>query len=358
MLQARQLGKELYVGVHSDEDILLNKGPVVMKLDERMTAVNACKWSTQAVAGAPYVTDPEYMKDHGCDYVVHGDDITTDASGEDCYKTVKDMGLFVVVKRTPNISTTDLVGRMLLMSKSHHFRPIVDASQILLHPVFVDDGLSRFELYALDETGKKRHSAVYVNIESSASLTRVIEPSDAVHERLTNSIVYVDGGFDLFNPGQIEALRLVREDAEKTGSAVVVGLHDDKTVNQYKGLNYPIMNLFERALCVLQCKYVDCVVIGAPYAPTREFLSKLPGPVISIFHGPTPVDEGVYDQVSALMKQLPPHKFDDMNTEFIVKRVLENKAAYEERQRRKGWKGEVEKKIREEELQRAAKQGQ
>lgn len=35
MVQARQLGDELYVGVHSDEDILANKGPTVMTLDER-----------------------------------------------------------------------------------------------------------------------------------------------------------------------------------------------------------------------------------------------------------------------------------------------------------------------------------
>lgn len=43
MLQARQLGKELYVGVHSDEEILANKGPTVMRLDERITAVEAFK---------------------------------------------------------------------------------------------------------------------------------------------------------------------------------------------------------------------------------------------------------------------------------------------------------------------------
>ena len=35
MLQARRLGKELYVGVHSDEAILENKGPSVMTLKER-----------------------------------------------------------------------------------------------------------------------------------------------------------------------------------------------------------------------------------------------------------------------------------------------------------------------------------
>jgi hypothetical protein len=35
MLQARQLGTELVVGIHSDEAILENKGPTVMTLDER-----------------------------------------------------------------------------------------------------------------------------------------------------------------------------------------------------------------------------------------------------------------------------------------------------------------------------------
>ena len=36
MLQARKLGKELLVGIHSDEEILENKGPTVMTLKERL----------------------------------------------------------------------------------------------------------------------------------------------------------------------------------------------------------------------------------------------------------------------------------------------------------------------------------
>lgn len=36
MLQARRLGKELLVGVHSDEEIMENKGPTVMTLKERL----------------------------------------------------------------------------------------------------------------------------------------------------------------------------------------------------------------------------------------------------------------------------------------------------------------------------------
>lgn len=39
MLQARRLGKELFVGVHSDEEIMVNKGPTVMTLKERLVSL-------------------------------------------------------------------------------------------------------------------------------------------------------------------------------------------------------------------------------------------------------------------------------------------------------------------------------
>lgn len=96
--------------------------------------------------------------------------------------------------------------------------------------------------------------------------------------RLGQRIVYVDGGFDLFSSGHIEFLRQVvkREDdlghqsgwfskiasetrIEKTGedygpAFVIAGIHDDAVINHWKGVNYPIMNIFERGLCVLQCR--------------------------------------------------------------------------------------------------------
>lgn len=40
----------------------------------------------------------------------------------------------------------------------------------------------------------------------------------------------------------------------------------------YKGSNYPIMNLQERVLSVLACKYVSEVVIGAPYIVTKDLI--------------------------------------------------------------------------------------
>ena len=39
MLQAKRLGKELLVGIHSDEEIMVNKGPTVMTLKERLVSL-------------------------------------------------------------------------------------------------------------------------------------------------------------------------------------------------------------------------------------------------------------------------------------------------------------------------------
>lgn len=359
MLQARQLGKELYVGVHSDEEILFNKGPVVMKLAERMAAVEACKWSTQAIASAPYVTDPKVMEEYGCKYVVHGDDITTDANGEDCYQTVKDLGLFVVVKRTPNILTTDLVGRMLLMTTTHHIKSFDSVKIPQEHLLLLSEShLEKFQQYATDATGLKAGSGVYV-YSTKSPLKELIAPSlEQAKTYKENGIFYIDGGFDLFHPGHIEALRLVKEEAKKIGAAVIVGIHDDHTVNTEKGLNYPIMNLFERSLCVLQCRYVDGVVLGAPYVPEPSYLATLPGTTKAIYHGlPSITDSNGNDPYEAakqekLFKSIGPHEYDSINTEFIVNRVLGNKAAFEERQRRKGWKADIETKLREAEKSR------
>ena len=48
-------------------------------------------------------------------------------------------------------------------------------------------------------------------------------------------------------------------------SYLIVGVHNDQIVNRYRGSNMPIMNLHERVLSVLGCKYVDDVLIDAPY---------------------------------------------------------------------------------------------
>ena len=295
MLQARQLGDELYVGIHSDESILEHKGPTVMNLQERMAAADACRWVTRSIPHAPYVTMLPWISHYGCQYVVHGDDITSDSSGEDCYRFVKEAGRFKVVKRTPGISTTDLVGRMLLCTRNHFIRSLEAALYGQEGPGSQDDRneaahamRARMQSYATDATGRAPGVEVLTWKMPEGMTTEHGNPSSdqqdfKVHFKGKSPlpgqrVVYVDGGFDLFSSGHIEFLRSVinieMSKAEVRGwyraeqasrriaehgtdfepAYVVAGIHDDSVINEKKGLNYPIMNIFERGLCVVQCK--------------------------------------------------------------------------------------------------------
>lgn len=289
VVQARQLGDELYVGVHSDEAIMENKGPTVMTLRERLLATDACRWVTKSIAHAPYVTQLDWISHFGCKYVVHGDDITSDGGGEDCYRFVKAADRFKVVKRTPSISTTDLVGRMLLCTKGHFIK---DLERVLAgedgHGT-VDERKAtgeamkeRIRLYATDETA--RNPGVDVWFWSGTQDAAKKEKAGVFRELFKGKgpkpgqrVVYVDGGFDLFSSGHIEFLRSVTQTEEELARKegwysqqaveerkgkgadygpvfVVAGVHNDEVINTWKGVNYPIMNIFERGLCVLQCR--------------------------------------------------------------------------------------------------------
>ncbi|ROV99564.1 hypothetical protein VPNG_07702 [Cytospora leucostoma] len=376
MMQARQLGDELYVGVHSDESILENKGPTVMNLDERLAAVDACRWVTRSVPRAPYVTQLEWITHYGCQYVVHGDDITSDSSGEDCYRFVKEAGRFKVVKRTPSISTTDLVGRMLLCTRTHFIKSLrrrLDGQEghgsEAERKAEGEAMRERVRQYATDETALKPGASVWFweadsmhtktghdGIDDKGAFTQLFEgPTPRPGQRL----VYVDGGYDLFSSGHIEFLRLVVETEEKLAAQrgwdkdyspvyVVAGVHDDEVINHWKGINYPIMNIYERGLCVLQCRYVNCVIFGAPFTPTKEYLTSWSwGTPHAVYHGPTSFMPLTYDPYTApkelgIYQEIGEHAFQDVNAGNIVERIMSSRKQYEERQRRKGEKADVE----------------
>jgi ethanolamine-phosphate cytidylyltransferase len=81
-------------------------------------------------------------------------------------------------------------------------------------------------------------------------------------------IVYIDGAFDLFHPGHVAALRAARE----RGDFLLVGVHTDADVAARRGPGSPIMDLHERALSVLACRYANEVVIGAPAVITDDLI--------------------------------------------------------------------------------------
>lgn len=63
------------------------------------------------------------------------------------------------------------------------------------------------------------------------------------------------------------------QEAKAQGDFLLVGIHTDEDVQKRRGVHLPIMNLHERALSVLACKYADEVVIGAPTILTEDIIT-------------------------------------------------------------------------------------
>jgi ethanolamine-phosphate cytidylyltransferase len=183
--QAKKLGDQLVVGVMNDAEIVLQKGPPVMNEQERYKAVRACKWVDEVIEAAPYEVTPEWtnklLDEMDIDFIVHGDDPCITADGKDAYATAKDRGRFKMIKRTEGVSTTDIVGRMMLMSKEHHSK---------------EDGLDGSEL---QEFGS-------VSSDFLATTSRYSKFCSGKVAKPQDKVIYVAGAFDLFHAGHIDFL--------------------------------------------------------------------------------------------------------------------------------------------------------
>uniref|UniRef100_A0A8C9VSX4 ethanolamine-phosphate cytidylyltransferase n=1 Tax=Scleropages formosus TaxID=113540 RepID=A0A8C9VSX4_SCLFO len=297
--QAKAMGDYLVVGVHTDEEIARHKGPPVFTQDERYKMVRAIKWVDEIVEGAPYVTALETLDKYNCDFCVHGDDITLTVDGKDTYEEVKKSGRYRECRRTQGVSTTDLVGRMLLMTKAHHSN--IDHSGYQQHT----DNFGK---------GPQGHSPWTGVSQFLQTSQKIIQFASGKEPQPGDTIIYVAGAFDLFHIGHVDFLETVYKQAEKP--YVIVGLHFDQEVNRYKGKNYPIMNIHERTLSVLACRYVSEVVIGAPYAVGGDLLD----------HFKEPKKRGIFRTVDS---------GNGLSTDDIVQRIIQNRLQFEARNQMK-----------------------
>ncbi|KAH9578628.1 Cytidyltransferase-like domain [Trypanosoma melophagium] len=305
--QAASLGHELFVGCHSDEEIIRYKGPPIMHEEERYEALRACKWVDFVVENYPYVTRLADIDRFEVDYVVHGDDISLDLNGRNSYQEIIDAGRFKVVKRTECISTTDLVGRMLLCKSGN---------------LLTQDDKKLLE----DEATK--HSAFHYLTTSR----KIAQFSNNRGPNPGDRIVYVDGSFDLFHYGHIRVLQKARE----LGDYLIAGVHEDSVIRKAKGEHFPIMSLNERVLGVLSCRYVDEVVLGAPYEVTRGVIESLN--IAVVVSGKTCDAYGYVDGHDSYAIPKAMGCFQevdsgcDLTTRTLVERVMTNRVAFLKRQ--------------------------
>jgi ethanolamine-phosphate cytidylyltransferase len=225
--------------------------------DERLASVVGCKFVDEVEPHCPYIMNEEYLKrmikKHKIDYVVHGDDPCI-VDGKDVYETAQKLGKYRTIPRTEGVSTSDILGRMLVLHKNHH----------------THEGYGNGQLSSKVTSTDKKYEARPSKFLTTNRMLRLFSVGNR-EPKTTDKIVYVDGAFDMFHSGHVEFLKL----AKAEGTYLIVGVHNDGIVNSHRGLNFPIMNLHERVLSVLGCKYVDDVLIDAPYRVTKEMIASL-----------------------------------------------------------------------------------
>lgn len=72
ILQAKKRSKKLVVGIHSDAEILANKGPPVMLEAERYQMLTHIKWVDEIAYDVPYSPSIEILDKYQCQKAFHG----------------------------------------------------------------------------------------------------------------------------------------------------------------------------------------------------------------------------------------------------------------------------------------------
>lgn len=224
---------------------------------------------SEIVPCAPYCTQSVWLDHFGAHLAVHGDDIAIDRTGQDSLAEMKAAQRSSLVQRfngPGSISTTDLIDRMLHATTFHHLPQNI----IMRTMCEFDSGVTRDvellkRLEMLEKIKMFSHGCVksheptavfeFIEKEGSCALTSIVEgciPSKG------KRVIYVDGAFDLFTAGHASFLEAVlsieKVEYLSLEPFLIVGIYDDTTVSKYKGIMWPVMNMVERALLLLQSR--------------------------------------------------------------------------------------------------------
>ncbi|XP_011094065.1 ethanolamine-phosphate cytidylyltransferase-like [Sesamum indicum] len=325
--QAKALGDELVVGVVSDEEIISNKGPPVLSMQERLALVSGLKWVDEVIPNAPYEITEEFMnrlfKEHKIDYIIHGDDPCLLPDGTDAYALAKKVGRYKQIKRTEGVSSTDIVGRILSCIKD------AKSEEVCL------ESSGEF-----DNSNNTQHNTSFTNgghiSHFLPTSRRIVQFSNGKGPGPNSRVVYIDGVFDLFHAGHVEILKRARQ----LGDFLLVGIYADQTVSELRGNHFPLMNLHERSLSVLACRYVDEVIIGAPWEVTKDMITTFN--ISLVVHGTiaekNPLLNGESDpyvvpKSMGIFQML--ESPEDITTTSIAERIIANHEIYLKRNAKK-----------------------
>ena len=316
--QAQYLGDILVCGLNSDADVAKAKGKTLMDIKERSTLAGASKWIGELALDTPYTPTVETLDTYNCDYLAHGDDIPTNEHGNTIYDEIIAKKRLRVFRRTEGISTTVIIGRLLLGMKD------------------------KFD--ALDEKDENnlKIKKSYEDLEKASNLqfgtmttllTTSYRIADFSNKKMPNpgdKVVYICGEFDVLHMTHIEALKKAKE----SGDFVYVGVYDDITVNKRKGKYNPVLNINERCLNLLALKYVDDVVFGAPEIITQDLIHNLNVDVVIQFitpkmkEGKCDKEEKIFEAAKKVGKLKEIEINGELSNDVLSEKIWGNKEQY------------------------------
>lgn len=110
LLKAKEVGgwnARLIVGVVTDEDARWKRRPYIEHAD-RITMLKNCRIVDEVIERPPLVITEQFLREHGIDFVVHGDD----SRQEEFFAVPIAKGIMRYVCYTPGVSTTAIANRV------------------------------------------------------------------------------------------------------------------------------------------------------------------------------------------------------------------------------------------------------
>jgi ethanolamine-phosphate cytidylyltransferase len=295
-------GCVLVAGVHSAKVIAEQKGPTIMTDEERLAVVQGCKYVDEVAFDTPYSPSVQVLNQLRCDFCVHGDDLPLDAkTGKHAYSEVQDAGRLRIVKRTECVSTTEIIGRLLSMSKEH-----------------------------------KRTRLTSLKVEKRSFLAtscRVAQFGNGTTPLANDTVVYIQGSFDIFNADHVKMLAKAKE----FGTFLLVGVLGDEAVSAVTNeANFPIMPLNERALAVLSSQYTDDCILGCPTKVTDEMITAFNIKTIVQFKSESSnINQCQYLGTREDVKVIELKSFECISPEVILERLMSNRQKFVDRNKKR-----------------------
>lgn len=316
--------------------------------------MSGLKWVDEVIPNAPYEITEEFMhrlfNEHRIDYIIHGDDPCLLPDGTDAYALAKKVGRYKQIKRTEGVSSTDIVGRILAFTRD----------------IKTDKGCSEL---SMDQINDSNSNKAMVNCCQKSQFLptsrRIVQFSNGKAPGPNSRVVYIDGAFDLFHAGHVEIFHYIfvklpwhaylkgtqdhiltywclqiLKSARKLGDFLLVGVYSDQTVSELRGEHFPLMNVHERSLSVLACRYVDEVIIGAPWEITKDMITTFN--ISLVVHGTVAEKNSFTKGISdpyAVPRSMGIFKIlespIDITTSCVARRIIANHDIYEKRNAKK-----------------------